>query len=501
MAVRRVVILGGGTAGWMAAACISRMLGTKDHTIELIESPEIGTVGVGEATIPMINMFNKILGISAADMVRETEATFKLGIEFVNWGQVGDAYLHPFGTYGADMGGVSFIHWFLRHARLTGTWEPGRFNLETVAAKAGKFGVLANNDPSRPSLNHAYHFDAALYAAFLSRYSRARGVVRHEGTVTQVHQDSENGFITALDLNDGRRIEGDFFIDCSGFRGVLIEQTLKCGYGDWSKWLPCNRALAVPCERVEPPIPYTRATAQEAGWQWRIPLQHRTGNGYVFSSDFIGEDAAREALMSRLDGKALAEPRKLSFVTGHRRKMWDKNVVALGLASGFLEPLESTSIHLVQSALSKLMSYFPKDGFDPDIEDHFNRVMLGEYTAVRDFLIAHYKLTDREDTPFWRYCRHMDIPDSLRARLDIFKRTGNYVEPPHELFRENSWFAVLTGQGLRPESWHPVADMMTEAELSHHMTQIGNLVATTAASLPAHDTFIQHCQRRPSKAE
>lgn len=494
--VRRIVIVGGGTAGWMAAACIARTLGTEKHTIELIESPEIGTVGVGEATIPNINMFNKILGVSAADMVRETEATFKLGIEFINWGQVGDRYLHPFGAYGADMGGISFIHYFLRYSQLTGTWDPSLYNLESLAVRAGKFGVLPNNDPSRPPLNHAYHFDAALYAGFLRRYSQMRGVVRHEGTIVQVHQDAGTGFIAGVELKDGRRIDGDFFIDCSGFRGLLIEQTLKCGYEDWSHWLPCNRAWAVPCERIEAPIPYTRATAQEAGWQWRIPLQHRTGNGYVFCSDFIDEQEAADRLMSRLDGPALAEPRKLSFVTGHRRKMWHKNVVALGLASGFLEPLESTSIHLVQSGLAKLMAFFPKDGFDPNIEAYFNRVMCGEYTAVRDFLIAHYNITDREDTPFWAHCKHMDVPDSLKERIEIFARSGGYVEPPYELFRETSWFSVLAGQGIRPRGWHPVADMMTDGELTHHMTQIRGLVSASAERLPPHETFIRHCQQR-----
>ncbi|WP_040308466.1 tryptophan halogenase family protein [Asticcacaulis biprosthecium] len=494
--VRRIVILGGGTAGWMAAACLARNLGTRNHTIEVIESPDIGTVGVGEATIPMINLFNKILGVSPTDMVRETEATFKLGIEFVDWGGLGRSYIHPFGTYGADMGGISFIHYFLRQSLLNGTWTPEIYNLETAAARAGKFGVLPNNDPSRPSLNHAYHFDAALYADFLRRYSLKRGVVRHEAAVTQVHQDAETGFVTALDLKDGGQVEGDFFIDCSGFRGLLIEQTLKAGYEDWSHWLPCNRAWAVPCERVETPLPYTRSTALEAGWQWRIPLQHRTGNGYVFCDGFIDEDQAADKLMGWLDGKPLADPRKLSFVTGHRRKMWSKNVVALGLASGFLEPLESTSIHLVQSALAKLMAFFPRDGFDPDVEDHFNTVMCGEYANVRDFLIAHYKVTDREDTPFWAYCKHMSVPDSLTQRLAIFERGGMYVEPPYELFREASWFAVLTGQGIRPRSWHPVADMMTDAELTHHTAQIRDLVASTAARLPPHETFIRHCQQR-----
>jgi len=489
-----VVIAGGGTAGWMAAAALARILGRDAVAITLVESEEIGTIGVGEATIPPIQAFNALLGIDEAEFVRATRGSFKLGIEFRDWWRAGHRYFHPFGVYGHDFGAIPFegLWHRLRQAGRAGPLE--YYSICAMGAAAGRFArpQPGGNNPLT-HIGYAYHFDAGLYAAFLNRYSQARGVTRIEGMVSEVRQDSETGFVTALDLKDGRSIEGDFFIDCSGFRGVLIEQTLKCGYEDWSKWLPCNHAFAVPCERTEPPIPYTRATAQEAGWQWRIPLQHRTGNGYVFSDGFISEDAARDALMSRLDGTPLAEPRKLSFVTGHRRKMWDRNVVALGLASGFLEPLESTSIHLVQSALSKLMSYFPKDGFDPDIEDHFNRAMLGEYTAVRDFLIAHYKITEREDTPFWAYCKHMEIPDSLRSRLDIFRRTGTYVEPPHELFRENSWFSVLAGQGLRPESWHPIADMMTDAELSHHMTQIGNLISTTAAGLPLHAAFIQNC--------
>lgn len=337
--MKRIVIAGGGTAGWMAAAALSRVLGKASHSLTLIESDDIGTVGVGEATIPMIDFFHKVLGITPVDILRETEATFKLGIEFVDWRKADHSYFHPFGNYGTDMGGIGFRQHWLRMARLTGEWDHGQYNLETMAARSERFSFVQPTDPGQPRLNHAYHFDASLYARFLRRYSEARGITRIEGLIERVEQNPDTGDVEHLHLKGGKVISGDLFLDCSGFRGLLIEQTLKVGYEDWSHWLPCNRAFAVPSARVAPPLPYTRATAREAGWQWRIPLQHRTGNGYVFCDGFISVDDARERLLSRLDGEPLAEPRLLSFTTGHRRKMWDKNVIALGLSSGFLEPL------------------------------------------------------------------------------------------------------------------------------------------------------------------
>jgi len=499
--IRRIVIVGGGTAGWMSAALMSRSLGTQAYDITLVESEEIGTVGVGEATIPQILLYNDYLKIPEDEFVRETHATFKLGIEFVDWRRPGATYFHPFGVLGKEMDGIAFPHFWLRMLALGGHDDMGRFNPETLAARAGRFShPVRGETPPAVKVNYAYQFDASLYAAYLRRYAEGRGVVRQEGRIVQVDQDSRNGYITGVRLDDGRVIGGDFFLDCSGFRGLLIEQTLKSGYEDWSRWLPCDRAAAVPCEKASlpdgspaPTTPYTRATAREAGWQWRIPLQHRTGNGYVFCSQYMGEDEACEKLLSRLDGKALRDPKVLRFTTGHRRRMWDKNVVALGLASGFLEPLESTSIHLVQSGLAKLLAVFPKMGIEPSVVEHYNRDMLAEYVNVKDFLIAHYKVTERDDTPFWDYCRTMAVPDSLKSRLDMFQATAFSASTVTELFKEQSWFSVLWGQGMRPRNHHPMADVISEDELRVRLTEIRTAIQAHVDGMPSHDAFIaQH---------
>ena len=486
----RVVILGGGTAGWMTAACIAKVFGRDALSITLIESEEVGTVGVGEATIPMINLFNNLLGITEADLVRETEATFKLGIEFVNWKRMGESYIHPFGDYGVTMEGINFYHFWLRLAAQENARDYGQFNLETLAIRLGRCGPSATDNP-RIQLNKAYHFDAKLYAAFLRRYAEARGVVRVEGRVIEVALGAEDGRVLSLDLGEGRVVSGDLFFDCSGFASVLMGKTLGVGYEDWSHWLPCNRATAVPCEKAGPPIPCTRSTAYEAGWQWRIPLQHRTGNGYVFCNSFISEDEASSRLLSRLDGPALAEPRILKFTTGHRKLMWEKNVVCLGLASGFLEPLESTSIYLVQSALARFMELFPRGTINPKIRDKYNTDTIAEYGRVRDFLIAHYKLTQRDDSPFWDYCRTMDIPDSLKTRFDIFESDGLLPDYPHDIFKDTSWFSVLVGQGLYPRTYHPLADALPRDELLSRMTQVREWVVSRAQALPPHMQYIQ----------
>ncbi|MDV6330829.1 tryptophan halogenase family protein [Asticcacaulis sp. 201] len=486
---RRVVIVGGGTAGWMAAACLSKVFGSQNLTVTLVESAEIGTVGVGEATIPMINMFNMILGIDEADLVKETEATFKLGIEFVDWAQLGQRYFHPFGNYGVNMEGINFFHYWLRLAKHEGAREYGQFNLETLAASQGRCGTTADDTPQL-KLNKAYHFDARLYALFLRKYSEARGVHRIEGKVCHVELDSEYGHVRHLVLEDNRIVAGDLFIDCSGFSGLLIGKALGVPYVDWSHWLPCNRAVAVACEAVEAPLPYTRSTAREAGWQWRIPLQHRTGNGYVFCDAFLQEDRAAEHLLSHLDGAPLAEPRQLKFTTGHRSRMWEKNVVSLGLASGFLEPLESTSIYLVQSALARLMALFPAGDVNPNIRAKFNDDMNSEYERIRDFLIAHYKLTKRDDSPFWNQCRTMEVPDSLTARLDAFEKEGILLEYPFDLFKETSWFAVLVGQGLFPKSYHPLADALPRDAFLSRMTQVRSMILKRLPTLPSHAQYI-----------
>ena len=500
--IRRIVIVGGGTAGWMSAALLSKSVGTQNFDITLIESEDIGTVGVGEATIPPIITFNEVLGLDEDEFIRETQATFKLGIEFVDWRKTGSQYFHPFGVYGQDMDGIGFQSYWLRLAAMGGNPDFGRFNVETMAARDNLFGRTPKNDTSGlPRVNYAFQFDAALYATYLRRYAERRGVVRREGMIVTVDQNPENGFVTALHLKDGGVVEGDMFIDCSGFRGLLIEQTLKSGYEDWSQWLPCNRAAAVPCERAvvakpgggEMPAqitPYTRATAREAGWQWRIPLQHRTGNGYVFCSDHISDDEACEKLLSRLDAKPLKDPKILRFVTGHRKKVWNKNVLALGLASGFLEPLESTSIHLVQACLTRFISMMPRREFNPVVTGEYNRLVVAEYTNVKDFLIAHYKITEREDTPFWKRCRQMDIPDSLKTRLDVFLSQGHANTALTELFKESSWFAVLLGQGLSPRDYNPVADAVSTDELKIRMSRIRTQIQDRVAKLPAHDAFI-----------
>lgn len=486
---QRVVVLGGGTAGWMAAACIAKVYGQEALSVTLVEAEDIGTVGVGEATIPMINLFNNLLGVSEADLVRETEATFKLGIEFVNWKRIGESYIHPFGDYGVAMEGINFYHFWLRLAAQENARDYGQFNLETLAIRLGRCGPSLTDKPGI-QLNKAYHFDAKLYAAFLRRYAERLGVSRIEGHVRKVDLDAEDGRVTRLDLGDGRTVCGDLFFDCSGFAALLIGKTLGVDYVDWSQWLPCNRAAAVPCEKAGPPIPCTRSTAYEAGWQWRIPLQHRTGNGYVFCNAYLSDDEASTRLLSRLDGRALAEPRILRFTTGHRKLMWEKNVVCLGLASGFLEPLESTSIYLVQSALARFLELFPRKTVNQRVRDKFNSDMVTEYERVRDFLIAHYKLTERDDTEFWNYCRSMEIPETLKNRLDIFENDGLLPDYPHDIFRDTSWFSVLMGQGLHPKTYHPLADALPREELLSRMTQVRDWAISRARSLPSHSDYI-----------
>ncbi|UDF05508.1 tryptophan halogenase family protein [Asticcacaulis sp. AND118] len=488
--VRKVVIVGGGSAGWMTAAALSRGLGDTVG-IALIESEEIGIVGVGEATIPPILKYNAFLGLDEATFVRETHATYKLGIEFVDWCAKGHSYFHPFGHCGAEIESFPFHHyWLADWKRRGGPCDLTRHNLETVAAYKGRFGHLAA-EGDKPGMNYAFQFDAALYAAFLRRYSEDRGVTRHEGRITGVEQHPETGYVTAVVTADGRKLTGDLFIDCSGFRGLLIEQTLKCGYEDWSKWLPMNRAVAVPCARVETITPFTRATAREAGWQWRIPLQHRTGNGHVFCDGFTSEEEATQRLMDSLDGAPMADPRPLRFVTGHRRRVWEKNVVALGLASGFLEPLESTALHLVQAGALRLLSLFPKTGIVPSVVEQYNRDVLFDYNNIKDFLITHYKVTERDDTPFWRWVQAMDIPDSLKARLDMFRETGLLIARDPELFREASWLAVLTGQGLIPHSYHPAVDALEAADIGLHMSRWRKMLETRAEALPTHEDHLR----------
>ena len=489
--IREVVIVGGGTAGWMAAAALSRLRANGVTSVTLVESEEIGIVGVGEATIPPICTFNAMLGLDEREILRATQATYKLGIEFVDWGRPGEAYLHPFGAFGVDMEAIRFHQFWLKYHPLGLAAPLAEYNVTAVAAKLNRF-THPNPDPRTVlgSLKYAFHFDAALYARLLREYATARGVKRREGKIVDVRLRGEDGFIEAVVLEGGTHIPGDLFIDCSGFRGLLIEETLHAGYEDWSHWLPCDRALAVASAGVEPLTPYTRATARDAGWQWRIPLQHRMGNGYVYCSRYVSDDEAAATLLEHLEGEPLAQPRPLKFVTGRRRKVWSRNCVALGLAAGFLEPLESTGIHLIQSGIARLLSLFPdRDCNEVEIAE-YNRLTDRQIEHIRDFLILHYKLTQRADAPFWRWCAGMEVPESLRRRTDLFRRCGRVVRYEDELFAEDSWIALMLGQNLTPERYDPLVDTVPRERAVTVLSRMRELVRKTAESLPAHGDFV-----------
>jgi tryptophan halogenase len=491
--IRKIVIVGGGSAGWMAAAALVRFLGARAD-IRLIESDEIGIVGVGEATIPQIRLFNNGLGLDEDDFIRATQGTFKLGIQFVDWLRPGHRYIHAFGTIGRDLGLIPFHHYWLRYRTEGQDASLWAFSASAEAARLNRFGRPAERHDGPPSgLAYAFHFDASLYGRYLRRYAEARGVRRTEGKVVDVPLRGDDGFAEAVVLDNGERVEGELFIDCSGFRGLLIEQALATGYDDWSKWLPCDRALAVPCELAGPLTPYTRATARPAGWQWRIPLQHRIGNGYVYCSGHSSDDEARHILLANLDGAALAEPRLLRFVTGKRRKAWNRNCVALGLAAGFMEPLESTSIHLVQSAVARLLQLFPARGFDPSEIDEYNRQTDFEWESIRDFLTFHYRGNEREGE-FWRACREVAIPDRLAHRIELFRANGRIFRTQEELFAEIAWLQVMLGQGVEPRGYHPLADQPSPAQLEEFLVLAKRHVDLVVGRLPPHDEFIaRHC--------
>jgi tryptophan halogenase len=490
--IKRIAIIGGGTAGWMTAAALAKILGPNYASITLVESDSIGTVGVGEATIPQINIFNRMLGIDENDFVRRTKGSFKLGIEFVDWGALGHRYFHPFGAYGVNMEGVSFHAFWLRLHQQGLSSRIDDYSLQSKAAARGKFmrPIQAGNSPLS-EIAYAFHFDAGLYALFLREHAEARGVRRHEGKIVHVHQRATDGFIESVQLEDETRIEADLFIDCSGFHGLLIEQTLKAGFVDWSHWLPCNRAFAVPCASIADITPFTRSTARTAGWQWRIPLQHRTGNGYVYSNEFISDDEAAATLLSNLDGEPLGDPRPIKFTTGHRKKFWDKNVVAIGLSSGFMEPLESTSIWMIQAGIARLLAHFPDMDFSPVDRDVYNRILTKETEQIRDFLIAHYKVTTRNDSPFWNYVREMPVPARLEEKLAVFGNTGRTFREDEELFNDTSWFAVLQGQGMVPRTYDPVANVIDLAETKARLANLARIVEGAADYMPTHNAFIR----------
>ncbi|MBL8331708.1 MAG: tryptophan 7-halogenase, partial [Rubrivivax sp.] len=486
--IARVVIVGGGTAGWMTAAALAKVL-RGGIAITLVESDEIGTIGVGEATIPMIQVYNRVLGIDEAEFVRATQGTFKLGIEFVNWGRLGDRYTHGFGRFGQDLWTVPFHHHWLR-MRAAGRAAPlEQYSITRMAAKAGRFMPARTDIPNSPlnDIAYAYHFDASLYARYLRRRAEADGVQRIEGRIAQVRQREGDGHVSAVVLASGQAVEGDLFIDCSGFRGLLIEETLHTGYEDWTHWLPCDRALAVPCENARPLTPYTRSTAHRAGWQWRIPLQHRTGNGHVYCSAHVSDDEAAATLLAHLDGKPLADPRPIRFTTGMRRQAWNRNVVAIGLSSGFLEPLESTSIHLIQQGIQHLIEFFPDREFRQADVDEFNRHNRFHFERIRDFIIAHYHLNQRTDSDFWRACATMSVPDSLRERLDLWRTHGRLFRFNNELFAEVGWLQVLEGQNLLPERWHPLVDLHAEDSLHGYLEGVRDVIAKCVNVMPTHE--------------
>jgi tryptophan halogenase len=489
--IREVVIVGGGTAGWMCAAAFARFLGNGYTRVTLIESEEIGTIGVGEATIPPLLNFNKMLGINENDFMRATQASFKLGIEFFNWGDIGQYYFHPFGFHGHDLQGLHFHQLYLRERKRRVLPDISAWSMSAVAASLGRFarpGAEATMPLSQ--LLYAYHFDAGLYARFLRDYAESGGIRRIEGKIVDVSLRGEDGFVESVTLADGLTIEGELFIDCSGFRGLLIEQALKTGYEDWTHWLPCDRAVAVPCTYSGQPDPFTRSTAHQSGWQWRIPLQHRMGNGHVYSSRYISDDEAERVLLANLEGEPLAEPRRLSFTTGRRLQAWNKNVVTMGLSSGFVEPLESTSIHLVQGGISRLISLFPDRRFAPVERQEYNRQMQELFEDVRDFVILHYKATNRDDSPFWDYCRTMDIPDRLQNKIDLFRSKGRVFRDGVELFATPSWVAVMLGQKIVPEDYEPAADALDEEKVAAAMEQMRQAILQTAERLPMHGEFL-----------
>ena len=492
--IRKIVIVGGGTAGWMTAAAIARILGKYPGlSIELVESEAIGTVGVGEATIPQIVLFNAMLGIDENEFVRETRATYKMGIEFVDWRRIGHRYVHPFGFYGLDMLGIEFHHFWLRARALGDDSLLDDYSIAAVAGNANRFQRPQPEHKQSPlsKLGYAFQFDAGLYARFLRTRAEGQGVIRTEGRIERAEQDGESGFVTAVVLDDGRKVEGDLFIDCSGFRSLLLGQTLGVPFNDWSKWLPCDRAIAVPCALGGDRAPMTRSTARPAGWQWRIPLQHRIGNGHVYSSAYMSDDEALTILLASLDGEPLAEPNRLRFTGGHRERAWDRNVVALGLAAGFLEPLESTAIHLVQSGIARLLTLFPSRAFHEPERARFNRETAREYLDIRDFLVLHYKATERDDSAFWNYCRTLEPPDGLAEKLAMYRSSGRVFREHNELFTETSWLAVMEGQGISAGGYHPGADLLPEGELLERVRHVREVVANTARQMPTQEEFLR----------
>lgn len=487
--IKKVVIAGGGTCGWIVAAALSKQLG-KVVDVTLVESDQIGTVGVGEATIPPMRVFHKLLGINEQEFMRETSATFKLGISFENWGKKGENYVHSFGVTGKDFY-LGEFHDFWLHGLRKGIDAPfGDYCYELKAAQANKFATSPQS-----KINFSYHLDATKYGQFLRKFSEKNGIKRLEGKITDVIKDQQSGNINALILDSGKTIEGDLFIDCTGFKGLLIEDALHTGFEDWSHWLPCNSAIAVQTASIEEPVPYTRSIAHDAGWQWRIPLQHRVGNGFVFCDKYMSDDEAVALLLNNIEGKPINDPRVIKFRTGRRLKNWNKNCIAMGLSSGFLEPLESTSIHLFMMAIIRLMKLFPFGGITTELQNEYNQQSAWEIENIRDFIILHYHVTQRDDSPFWRYCKNMDVPDTLAHRIKLFRESGKAFQADGELFRVDSWIQVMLGQGIMPEQYHHAVTMMSDKELHQFLNGYRKSINEAVSKLPSHDEFIkQYCK-------
>ena len=490
--VERVVIAGGGTAGWMAAAALSRLVGRK-LSVTLVESEEIGTVGVGEATIPTILTINRLLQIPEPDFIKLTSGTFKLGIRFENWRTEGEDYFHSFGDTGKGSWAAGFHHFWLRAKELGLAEQYGEYCPELKAAEAERFAITSEN-----KLNYAYHLDASKYGMYLRKMAEASGVTRVEGKISHVDTSPHDGFIEALMLDNGHRIEGDLFIDCTGFRALLSEGALNTGFDNWSHWLPANRAWAVQSELSEHPKPYTRAIAHKVGWQWRIPLQHRAGNGLVYCNDFMDEETARDLLLENVQEKTLIDPRPIRFTTGQRKQYWNKNCIAIGLSSGFIEPLESTSIHFIQNGIMWLLLMFPDLSIEESTVREYNTKMRSEAEHIRDFIVLHYALNERHGDPFWDHCRNMELPDSLKHRMELFERSARVFKPQDDVFAENSWVQVMMGQGLTPQGYHNIAQAMSSEQMTAFLKGIQHEVAQTVAKLPQHgafvNTLIQHAK-------
>ncbi len=493
--IENIVIVGGGSAGWMSAALLAKLVG-KHVNIQLIESDAIGIVGVGEATIPPMETFNAALGIDESEFMAFTKGTFKLGIQFENWGKANDCYMHAFGEIGRGVGMTPFHHYYLRKQQQQADLSLWDFSLNYQAAKQNKFTHL-NSIPKTPlaGIRYAYHFDAALYAKFLRNFSEKLGVNRIEGKIVTTSLRADDGYIESVTLESGQVIEGDLFIDCSGFSALLIEQALNTGYDDWSAYLPCDRAWAVPTERTDPIVPYTRSIAHDAGWQWRIPLQSRTGNGMVYCSKFISDQDAKQTLLNNLDSKPLAEPRLIKFKTGKRKKLWNKNCLAVGLSSGFLEPLESTSIHLIQSSIVRLIKFFPDKAFNQVDIDEYNRQADIEYQQIRDFIILHYRLNQKHDLPFWLYCQKMDIPESLQHKMDLFESSGRIFREQEDLFSEVAWLQVMLGQNLQPQSYHSMADHLSKEQHQEFLSNLSTVFKNVVSKMPMHNDYLnKYCK-------